>query len=52
MGFLYHLCRYVLTDGTKREDHGELRSLGEKSAQVVTGSISWKAPDGQVNYFT
>lgn len=40
---------YETSDGTKHEEHAELKNAGsENEALSVSGSYSWTAPDGQV----
>lgn len=39
---------YEISDGTKREEKGELKNAGtDEAAIAVRGSISWVATDGQ-----
>ncbi|XP_023954104.2 endocuticle structural glycoprotein ABD-5-like [Bicyclus anynana] len=38
---------FELSDGTKKEEQGELKNVGtENEAMSVKGSYSWTAPDG------
>lgn len=45
----YYNSRYELSDGTKREEKGELKNVGtENEAMSVTGSYTWVDPEGQL----
>lgn len=47
--FLWKYKRYVLSDGTNREESGSLKQVGEVQAQTAQGVITWTSPEGQVN---
>lgn len=44
----YNCFRYETSDGTSRQEQGELKNAGtENEALVVRGSISWIGDDGK-----
>lgn len=41
---------YETSDGISRQEQGELKNAGsEDEAMSVSGSVSWTAPNGEVN---
>ncbi|OXA49962.1 larval cuticle protein LCP-17 [Folsomia candida] len=39
---------YALSDGTTRDESGNLKRVGDVDAQTAEGTISWTSPEGQV----